>query len=74
MEKIIYSLKLRKDLNSMTFTTWLKRNEGFISRAQYDSLLNNLPYEAQRKVTIYYKEKYRYFLDTEPKQTEIEFE
>jgi len=58
----------------MTFTTWLKENECFTSRAQYDYLLNSLPYEARRKVAIYYKEKYKYFLDTQPKQLELEFE
>jgi hypothetical protein len=55
----------------MTFTTWLKKNECFSSRAQYDCLLNSLPYEAQRKVSFYYKEKYQYFLDTQPKQIEF---
>ena len=55
----------------MTFTTWLKKSEGFTSRAQYDYLVNTLPYEAQRKVTIYYKEKYQYYLDTQPKQLEF---
>jgi hypothetical protein len=55
----------------MTFTTWLKKSEGFSSRAQYDYLLNSLPSEARRKVTIYYKEKYKYFLDTQPKQLEF---
>jgi len=56
----------------MTFTTWLKKNEGFSSRAQYDYLLNSLPYEAQRKVSLYYHEKYKYFLDTQPKQLEFD--
>jgi len=55
----------------MTFTTWLKKIEGFNSQTQYDSLLNDLPYEARRKVAIYYKEKYKYFLDTQPKQLEF---
>ena len=55
----------------MTFTTWLKENECFTSRSQYDYLLNSLPYEARRKVAIYYKEKYKYFLDTQPKQLEF---
>ena len=59
-------------MNSMTFTTWLKKNEGFISRAQYDYLLNSLPYEAQRKVSLYYREKYKYFLDAQPKQLEFD--
>lgn len=58
----------------MTFTTWLKKSEGFSSRLQYDYLVNSLPYEAQRKVVIYYKEKYKYFLDTEPKQLRIKVE
>ncbi len=55
----------------MTFTTWLKKSEGFTSKTQYDYLLNSLPYEAQRKVSIYYKEKYQYYLDTEPEQLEF---
>ena len=55
----------------MTFTTWLKKIEGFHSRAQYDYLLNTLPYEARRKVSIYYKEKYKYYINTQPKQLEI---
>ena len=55
----------------MTYTTWLKKNEGFTSRAQYDYLLSTLPYEAQRKVIFYYQEKYKHFLETEPKQLEF---
>lgn len=55
----------------MTFTTWLKTKEGFHSKDQYESLLNNLPYEARRKVIIYYKEKYKHFLETQPKQLEL---
>jgi len=42
----------------MTYTTWLKKSEGFTSKAQYDYLLSTLPYEAQRRVVIYYQEKY----------------
>lgn len=55
----------------MTFATWLKKEEGFISKAQYDCLLNILPYEARRKVNLYYKEKYNYFITTTPKQLEL---
>lgn len=57
----------------MTFTTWLKKEEGFHSKEQYDCFLNTLPYEARRKVSLYYKEKYKYFLDTQPKQLELKF-
>lgn len=55
----------------MTFATWLKKEEGFTSKSQYDYLLNTLPYEARRKVILYYKEKYKYFLATKPKQLEL---
>lgn len=41
----------------MTFTTWLKKEEGFTSKAQYESLLNTLPYEGRKKVSLYYIEK-----------------
>ena len=60
-----------KGFDTMTFTTWLKKSEGFTSRTQYDYLLNSLPYDARRKVSIYYKEKYQYFIDTQPKQLEF---
>jgi len=66
-----YTYKIKKGFDSITFTTWLKKSEGFTSRVQYDYLVNTLPYEAQRKVTIYYKEKYQYYLDTQPKQLEF---
>jgi hypothetical protein len=55
----------------MTFTTWLKKEEVFHSKEQYDYLLSTLPYEAQRKVVIYYKEKFKHYLATEPKQLEL---
>ena len=55
----------------MTFATWLKKEEGFTSKTQYDYLLNTLPYEARRKVNLYYKEKYKYFITTNPKQLEL---
>jgi hypothetical protein len=60
-----------KGLVTMTFATWLKKEEGFTSKTQYDYLLNTLPYEARRKVILYYKEKYKYFLTTKPKQLEL---
>ena len=66
-----FTYEIKKEFDSMTFTTWLKKSEGFASKSQYDNLLNNLQYEAQRKVSIYYKEKYKYFLDTQPKQLEF---
>jgi hypothetical protein len=56
----------------MDFITWLKKEEGFISKAQYDSLLNTLPYEGRRKVSLYYKEKYKYYINTKPTQLEFE--
>ncbi len=56
----------------MNFTTWLKKEEGFTSKAQYESLLNTLPYEGRRKVSLYYKEKYKYYLNTKPNQLEFE--
>lgn len=56
----------------MNFTTWLKNEEGFTSKAQYESLLNTLPYEGRRKVSLYYKEKYKYYLNTKPKQLEFQ--
>ena len=49
-----------KGLVIMTFATWLKKEEGFTSKSQYDCLLSTLPYEAKRKVSLYYKEKYKY--------------
>jgi len=55
----------------MTFTTWLKKIEGFHSKSQYDCLVNSLPYSARRKVIIYYREKYKYYIITQPKQLEI---
>lgn len=56
----------------MNFTTWLKKEEGFTSKAQYESLLNTLPYEGRRKVSLYYKEKYKYYLNAKPRQLEFE--
>lgn len=56
----------------MTFTTWLKKEEGFTSKEQYESLLNTLPYEGRRKVSLYYKEKYKYYLNRKPRQLEFE--
>jgi hypothetical protein len=52
----------------MTYTVWLKEAEGFTSVSQYNYLLSSLPYQAQRKIVIYYQEKYKYFLDNRPKQ------
>ena len=60
-----------KGLVIMTFATWLKKKEGFTSKSQYDCLLSTLPYEARRKVKLYYKEKYKYFITTTPKQLEL---
>lgn len=55
----------------MTFTNWLKTKEGFNSKTHYDSWLSTLPYEAKRKTSLYYKEKYEYFLSMQPKQIEF---
>ncbi|WP_167595026.1 hypothetical protein [Clostridium beijerinckii] len=55
----------------MTFTTWLIKIEGFNSKSQYNYLVSNLPYVDRRKVQIYYREKYRYYIKTQPKQLEI---
>ena len=60
-----------KGLITMTFATWLKKEEGFTSKAQYDYLLNTLPYEGRIKVRLYYKEKHKYFLTNKPKQLEL---
>lgn len=55
----------------MKFATWLKKENGFTSKAQYDSLLNTLPYESRRKTHLYYQEKYNYYLETKPMQIEF---
>lgn len=60
-----------KGFDIMTFTNWLKTKEGFNSKAHYDSWLSTLPYEAKRKTSLYYKEKYEYFLSMQPKQMEF---
>ena len=56
----------------MTFTTWLKKEKGFVSKAQFDSLVNTLPYDARRKLILYYKIEYKYYLDTRAIQLELE--
>ncbi|AVK51261.1 hypothetical protein AXY43_26415 [Clostridium sp. MF28] len=61
-----------KGLNLMTFATWLIKEKGFVSKAQFDSLVNTLPYEGRRKLIIYYKIEYEHYLDTRPMQLEIE--
>ncbi|MFL0166571.1 hypothetical protein ACJDTP_15985 [Clostridium sp. WILCCON 0112] len=61
-----------KGLNLMTFTTWLIKEKGFVSKAQFDSLVNTLPYEGRRKLIIYYKIEYEHYLDTRPMQLELE--
>lgn len=55
----------------MTFTEWLKNEEGIISKDYFDSLLNTLPEEGKRKVKAYYREKYKYYVSTHP---QIKFE
>lgn len=61
-----------KGMNLMTFTTWLIKEKGFVSKAQFDSLVNTLPYEGRRKLILYYKIEYKYYLDTRPIQLELE--
>lgn len=56
----------------MTFTTWLIKKKGFVSKAQFDSLVKKLPYESRRKLILYYKIEYKYYLDTRPIQLELE--
>ncbi|MFW2503358.1 hypothetical protein [Clostridium diolis] len=56
----------------MTFTKWLIKEKGFVSKAQFDSLVNTLPYEGRRKLIIYYKIEYEHYLDTRPMQLELE--
>lgn len=46
----------------MTFTEYLKTKECFISKVHYDSFLETIPPEGRRKVNMYYKEKYRYYI------------
>lgn len=50
----------------MTFTEWLKTEEGIVSRDYFEALLDTLPEEGKRKVKSYYREKYRYFMSTHP--------
>ncbi|MBZ0312420.1 hypothetical protein K7185_08035 [Clostridium butyricum] len=45
----------------MTFTEWLKKEEVFPSRSYYENLLNNLPPEGKKKVSLYYEQQYRYY-------------
>ena len=61
-----------KGLDLMTFTTWLIKEKGFVSKAQFDSLVNTLPYEGRRKLITYYKIEYEHYLDTRPMQLELE--
>jgi len=61
-----------KGLDLMTFATWLIKEKGFVSKAQFDSLVNTLPYEGRRKLIIYYKIEYEHYLDTRPMQLELE--
>jgi len=50
----------------------LQHGLGFVSKAQFDSLVNTLPYEGRRKLIIYYKIEYEHYLDTRPIQLELE--
>jgi hypothetical protein len=61
-----------KGLDLMTFATWLIKEKGFVSKSQFDSLVNTLPYEGRRKLIIYYKIEYEHYLDTRPMQLELE--
>ena len=60
-----------KGLDSMNFTTWLIKEKGFVSKAQFDSLVNTLPYVGRRKLILYYKIEYQHYLDTKPVQIEL---
>lgn len=55
----------------MTFTEYLKYEEGFISKIQYDSFLETLPPEGRRKVNAYYREKYRYYIHDIPQYEQL---
>ncbi|WP_182629448.1 hypothetical protein [Clostridium chromiireducens] len=56
----------------MTFTTWLIKEKGFVSKTQFYSLVSTLPYEGRRKLILYYKIEYKHYLDTRPIQLELE--
>lgn len=56
----------------MTFITWLIKEKGFSSKEQFDSLVNKLPCEGQRKLIEYYKIEYKHYLNTKSVQLEIE--
>lgn len=55
----------------MNFTTWLINEKGFSSKQQYVSIVNKLPYESRRKLILYYKMEYKYYLNTRPIQLEL---
>lgn len=55
----------------MTFTEYLKYKEGFISKAHYYSFLETLPREGQRKVNMYYREKYNHCINDVPKYEQL---
>lgn len=55
----------------MTFTEYLKYKEGFISKSHYYSFLETLPGEGQRKVNMYYKEKYQHFINDVPQYEQL---
>ncbi|NRT71416.1 hypothetical protein [Clostridium beijerinckii] len=63
-----------KGLDLMTFTTWLIKEKGFVSKAQFDSLVSTLPYEGRRKLISYYEIEYKYYHDTRPTQLELKIE
>lgn len=56
----------------MTFSTWLIKEKGFISKSQFDLLVNTLPYAGRRKLILYYEIEYKHYLDTRPIQLELE--
>ncbi|CAI3244167.1 conserved hypothetical protein [Clostridium neonatale] len=57
----------------MTFTEYLKTEEGFISKIQYDSFLEILPQEGRRKVNMYYIEKYKYYISNLQEYEQLNF-
>lgn len=57
----------------MTFTEYLKTEESFISKIQYDSFLETLPPEGRRKVNAYYREKYKYYISNLQEYEQLNF-
>lgn len=71
---LLYENTYMKGFDLMTFAIWLIKEKGFISKAQFDSLVNTLPYEGRRKLILYYEIEYKHYLDTRPMQLELKIE